>query len=245
MLACATGDRALRNLKSTPAKDGFRMPAEFERHSGCWMLWPERPDNWRARRQAGAGSLRRGRGCDRRQRTGDRRRVRGAVSERARAPAARRARGGDRAATMRGCATAARPSSSMRRDAGAASTGPSMPGAACKADCTFLGIATRKSRKRYWRSKAPIATARSLVMEGGAIHVDGQGTCLTTEECLLNPNRNPHLTREDIEEQLRRYLCGEQGDLAGQGRVPGRDRRPHRRARLLHQSRACRADLDG
>src|SRR3984893_17867273 len=38
---------ALRNLISTPAKDGFRMPAEFERHSGCWMLWPERPDNWR------------------------------------------------------------------------------------------------------------------------------------------------------------------------------------------------------
>src|SRR5258708_36156323 len=39
--------RALRDLKSTPAKDGFRMPAEFERHSGCWMLWPERSDNWR------------------------------------------------------------------------------------------------------------------------------------------------------------------------------------------------------
>src|SRR6202044_3926071 len=39
---------ALRTLKSTPAKDGFRMPAEFERHSGCWMLWPERTDNWRA-----------------------------------------------------------------------------------------------------------------------------------------------------------------------------------------------------
>src|ERR1700733_12110158 len=39
--------RALRNLKSTPAKDGFRMPAEFERHAGCWMIWPERTDNWR------------------------------------------------------------------------------------------------------------------------------------------------------------------------------------------------------
>jgi agmatine deiminase len=45
-----------------------------------------------------------------------------------------------------------------------------------------------------------------FVLEGGAVHVDGQGTCLTTEECLLNPNRNPNLTRADIEEQLRRYL---------------------------------------
>lgn len=45
-----------------------------------------------------------------------------------------------------------------------------------------------------------------FVLEGGAIHVDGQGTCLTTEECLLNPNRNPGLGRADIEEVLRRYL---------------------------------------
>lgn len=45
-----------------------------------------------------------------------------------------------------------------------------------------------------------------FVLEGGAIHVDGQGTCLTTEECLLNPNRNPGLGRTDIEEVLRRHL---------------------------------------
>jgi agmatine deiminase len=50
------------------------------------------------------------------------------------------------------------------------------------------------------RYKAP------LVLEGGAIHVDGQGACLTTEECLLNANRNPGMSRADIEEQLRRYL---------------------------------------
>src|ERR1700677_1433307 len=39
---------ALRTLASTPTRDGFRMPAEFERHAGCWMLWPERTDIWRA-----------------------------------------------------------------------------------------------------------------------------------------------------------------------------------------------------
>ena len=38
-------------LKTTPARDGFRMPAESEPHAGCWMLWPERPDNWRRKAQ--------------------------------------------------------------------------------------------------------------------------------------------------------------------------------------------------
>ena len=41
-----------------------------------------------------------------------------------------------------------------------------------------------------------------LVCEGGAIHVDGEGTLITTEQCLLNPNRNPNLTRQQVEERL-------------------------------------------
>ncbi len=45
-----------------------------------------------------------------------------------------------------------------------------------------------------------------LVMEGGSIHVDGEGTLITTEECLLSPNRNPNLTKEKIESYLSWYL---------------------------------------
>ncbi len=45
-----------------------------------------------------------------------------------------------------------------------------------------------------------------IVMEGGSFHVDGEGTLLTTEECLLNPNRNPDLSKEQVEQYLKDYL---------------------------------------
>ncbi len=58
-----------------------------------------------------------------------------------------------------------------------------------------------------------VATLRGLplfspgiVMEGGSIEVNGRGTLLTTEACLLNPNRNPHLTKAQIEQSLRDHL---------------------------------------
>ncbi|QGJ69557.1 Porphyromonas-type peptidyl-arginine deiminase [Planctomycetales bacterium 10988] len=59
-----------------------------------------------------------------------------------------------------------------------------------------------------------------IVMEGGSVETDGEGTLLTTENCLLNPNRNPHLKREEIEEILREYLSVDkiiwlQGEIAG------------------------------
>lgn len=44
------------------------------------------------------------------------------------------------------------------------------------------------------------------ISEGGAVDGDGTGAVLTTEQCLLNPNRNPHLSREDIEARLARDL---------------------------------------
>ena len=52
---------------------------------------------------------------------------------------------------------------------------------------------------------APIETV-GLVLEGGSIESDGKGTLLTTAECLLGPNRNPHLVRRQLEEELSRHL---------------------------------------
>lgn len=37
----------MKTLDSTPKQDGYRMPGEFEPHKGVYMLWPQRPDNWR------------------------------------------------------------------------------------------------------------------------------------------------------------------------------------------------------
>ncbi|MDO8520460.1 MAG: agmatine deiminase family protein, partial [Deltaproteobacteria bacterium] len=45
-----------------------------------------------------------------------------------------------------------------------------------------------------------------MVLEGGSIDVNGQGTLLTTEACLLNKNRNPHLSKSQIEEFLKTHL---------------------------------------
>ncbi|CAG0951583.1 agmatine deiminase [Geobacteraceae bacterium] len=66
----------------------------------------------------------------------------------------------------------------------------------------------------------PLETV-GLILEGGSIESDGKGTILTTAECLLNPNRNPHLSREEIEAALgeklgaNRVLWLENGYLAG------------------------------
>ena len=46
----------------------------------------------------------------------------------------------------------------------------------------------------------------NMILEGGSIHVDSEGTLLTTEQCLLNKNRNPQLSKEEIEKNLKEFL---------------------------------------
>jgi agmatine deiminase len=71
-------------------------------------------------------------------------------------------------------------------------------------------LSERLKMKRY---DAP------MVLEGGSITVDGEGTLIATEQCLLNPNRNPHLTREDIERNLASYLGGRKVIWLGRGLI--------------------------
>jgi len=58
-----------------------------------------------------------------------------------------------------------------------------------------------------------------IVMEGGSIEVNGAGCVLTTEQCLLNPNRNPQLSKGDIERYLKNYLGVEKVLWLGEGIV--------------------------
>jgi agmatine deiminase len=197
--------RALRNLKSTPAKDGFRMPAEFERHSACWMLWPERADNWRLGAkpaQAAFAAVATAISSSEPVTVG----VSAAQFQNARARLPR----------------AVRVVEITSNDAWMRDCGPTFvideKGGRRGVDWTFNAWGGLQGGLYFpWDRDDQVAQKvlemeaadryrTALVMEGGAIHVDGQGTCLTTEECLLNANRNPHLTRGDIEEHLQRYL---------------------------------------
>jgi agmatine deiminase len=192
-------------LPSTPAADGYRMPGEFEPHSGCWIAWPERPDNWRMGAKPAQEAY-------------------AAVAEAINASEPVTVAVSDR--QFEHCRSVL--SSSIRvveistDDAWIRDMGPTFvidgKGGRHGVDWHFnawgglLGglyfpwdrddrVAAKvleiEGAERY---RAPI------VLEGGSIHVDGEGTVMATEECLLNPNRNPELSREQIERVLFDHL---------------------------------------
>jgi agmatine deiminase len=66
-----------------------------------------------------------------------------------------------------------------------------------------------------------------LVLEGGSIAVDGAGVLLTTEQCLLHPNRNPSLGRDEIEQHLKDYLGVTRVVWLGQGLLEDKDTDGH------------------
>ncbi len=89
-----------------------------------------------------------------------------------------------------------------------------------KFDARNDNLATRRLHAAGAFGATPLETV-DMVLEGGGIESDGLGTLLTTEQCLLAPTRNPHLSRAHIERRLRalfgleRFLWLQHGHLAG------------------------------
>jgi agmatine/peptidylarginine deiminase len=77
-----------------------------------------------------------------------------------------------------------------------------------------------------------------LVLEGGSIEVDGQGSLLTTRHCLLNPNRNPELTQAQIEAELKNHFGVERVLWLDHGHIAGDDTDAH----IDTLARFCSAD---
>jgi agmatine deiminase len=194
-----------RTLASTPARDGFAMPGEFAPHAGCWMLWPERPDNWReAARPAQLAFAQVAAATARFEpvTVG----VSAAHYREARALLAEPVRVVDMAhddAWMRdvGPTCVVNAAGRVRGvDWQFNAWGGLAGGLYFPWDQDELVARKVLDAEGLDRYRAP------LVNEGGAVHVDGEGTALVTEECLLSRNRNPQLARGDIERLLREYL---------------------------------------
>jgi agmatine deiminase len=203
-------------IESTPRADGYRMPGEFERHSGCWMAWPQRPDNWRLGAQPAQSAYAA---------------VAEAVTVSDPVTMAVPEREFEHARSL--LSPAIRVVEMSSDDAWMRDIGPTFvtdrAGGRRGVDWRFNAwggldgglyfpwdrdeLVARKvlEIERADRYRAPI------VLEGGSIHVDGHGTVLTTEECLLNPNRNPDRSREQIEATLCDYLGAEKVIWLGRG----------------------------
>ncbi|WP_367104006.1 agmatine deiminase [uncultured Psychrobacter sp.] len=191
---------------STPINDDFYMPAEFAPIEKVWMIWPYRPDNWRdqaqpAKKAYKAVALAINRFC----------KVAVLVNP------------NDYQACRDGLADDIEVISMPSNDAWARDIVPTFlvndKGELRACDWMFNAwggdydglyapwddddklaarLCDQLSIKRY--------RTKNFVLEGGAFHVDGEGTVLTTRMCLLSPGRNPHLTEHQIEDKLKTYL---------------------------------------
>jgi agmatine deiminase len=192
-------------LTTTPAQDGYTMPGEFEPHAGTWMLWPQRLDTYRfgavyAQRAwvTVAETIARFEPITVGVNQAQYRRARQMLSPQVRVveissdDAWTRDSGPtfliNRAGGLRGV------------DWQFNAWGGLHGGAYFPWDKDLL-----VAEKILTLAGADSYTA-PLILEGGSIHSDGQGTILTTEECLLNSNRNPHLSKAEIEDYLKAYL---------------------------------------
>ena len=189
------------DVASTPAAAGFAMPAEFSPHAGCLMAWPSRDELWAGRLDAAKHDF-------------------AAVASAIAAfePVVMVCNPGHAAEVRRRCGAGVTPVEIPINDSWSRDSGPAFVTHASN-EVAVVGFGFNAWGNRWHphdddaRLSARLAEWLGLryfsapfVLEGGSFYVDGEGTVLTTEQCLLNPNRNPDLTRRQIEHGLCEHL---------------------------------------
>ena len=191
---------------STPAADGFRMPAEFEPHEGCIMIFPERSDSW----QYGAYAARKAFV-----------QIAEAIAKSEKLTVCASEAQYDNARAM--LPNHIRVVEMASNDSWARDYAPTFvkndAGEVRGIDWGWYGGGgrfdglyfpwdkdNRMARKLCDLLEKDVYDKRDFILEGGSIHVDGEGTCMVTENCLLSKGRNPELSREQIEDTLKEYL---------------------------------------
>lgn len=195
----------LTTLTSRPRADGFRMPAEWEPHEAIWMLWPYRPDNWRESgrpAQAAYAAVAEAIVVETPVFMG----VPQALVEQAR-----------HALPVGVTVVPMESDDAWMRDVGPTVVTDSH-GERRGVDWIFNAWGGLLGGLYHpWDRDEQVAPqvcahqgfaryAAPLVLEGGAIHTDGDGTLMVTEEVMLNADRNPALTKEQIGQFLKDYL---------------------------------------
>lgn len=195
-----------RILGTTPKQDGFRMPGEFEPQDGIWMLWPERNDNWRNGAKPAQEAFAN---------------VAKAVSEFE--PVTVCSSPSQYANCRAKLPSDIRVVEIANDDAWIRDCGPTFvindKGDIRGVDWVFNAWGGLVDGLYFpWANDDQVAQkvceiegidsyrTDDFVLEGGSIHVDGEGTLITTEMCLLSEGRNPHMSKEEIEVKLCDYL---------------------------------------
>lgn len=195
-----------------PADNGYSMPAEWHPHTRCWMAWPCREATWGDRLDAARTA------------TADVAKTIAAFE-----PVTIVANPEDVAEVSLRAGTGVGTLPMAHDDSWLRDNGPTfvIDGRGGVAGVDWGFNAWGDKYQPYDRDAALAQAllehldlpryAAPLILEGGSIHVDGEGTLLTTEQCLLHPNRNPDLDREEIERLLKAHLGIETVIWLGQG----------------------------
>ena len=196
----------MKRLNTIPKNDGYRMPGEFEEHSGTYMIWPERPDNWRLGGKPAQHVF-----VEVANTIGKYEPITMCVS---------RAQYDNARHMLNDYVKVVEMSNddSWMRDCGATFVIDDKGGKRA-IDWTFNAWGGLVDGLYFpWDQDDKVAMKMSeleqvdryrlddFILEGGSIHVDGEGTVMTTEECLLSDGRNTHLSKEEIEKVLCDYL---------------------------------------